>query len=92
MGDAIITFKVMPDSPETDMSELESVVKKMISDFCGETQIKAVIEPVAFGLKALKVTFVIDENKGSPDALEKSISDLDSVNSCDIIDVRRALG
>ena len=49
-------------------------------------------EPIAFGLKALKITFVMDEDKGSTDPLEETLKNLDGVNSVETIDVRRAVG
>ena len=82
----------MPESPETD---LEAVKEKAISEikaFCGETETKTEEHPVAFGLKAVHVVFVMDENKGSTEELEKKIAECEGVNSVDVTDVRRALG
>ena len=49
-------------------------------------------EPIAFGLKALKITFAMDENKGSTDTLEEDINGIEGVNSVEVVDVRRAIG
>ena len=92
MADVIITLKIMPENPEVNLEELEVKINEEIKSFCGETQTKTEIEPVAFGLKALKIIFVMDESKGATDELEKKISKLQSVNSVDVVDVRRALG
>ena len=92
MANAIITIKVMPDSPTTDMTKLELKVIEFIKEFAGETDTKTEIEKVAFGLKALKISFIMDEQKGSPEELEKKIAALDSVNSAETVDVRRAVG
>lgn len=92
MADVIITLKVMPESPEVDMEDLKSKVKEKIESFVGETETKDEIEPVAFGLKALKLSFVMDEEKGSPEELENSISEMENVNSCEVADVRRSIG
>lgn len=82
----------MPGSPDVDLNELENKVMKEIKKFTGETETKNEIEPVAFGLKALKITFVMDENKGSTEKLENNISKIKGVNSVEVIDVRRAIG
>lgn len=82
----------MPDSPEVSIGELEKRVKTKIQSFCGETQTKTEITPIAFGLKALNITFVMDESKGSTDYLEEQITNLDDVNSVSVTDVRRAIG
>lgn len=92
MAQVIITLKIMPDSPEIDLAGLEEQVKAKIVDYAGEGDVKSEQEPIAFGLKALKITFVADEEKGSTDNLEKEVNNLDGVNSCEVVDVRRALG
>jgi len=92
MADVILTLRIMPESPEIDLKTLESKVKKKITAFSGESQMKLEQQPVAFGLKALMVTFVMDENKGSTEELEKDIESLEEVQSVEVTDVRRAVG
>ncbi len=92
MAKVIITLKIMPESLDIDLSELKDYAIKEIKDFAGETETKIEIEPVAFGLKALKIIFVMDESKGSTEELENNISILKGVKSVEVIDVRRAIG
>ena len=92
MATVILTFSIMPTGPEVDMNRLESQVKEKVTSFTGETEMKAEVQPVAFGLKRLVLTFVMDESKGGTDELEKDIAALDEVNSCECTDVRRAIG
>ncbi|MFP4524330.1 MAG: elongation factor 1-beta [Candidatus Woesearchaeota archaeon] len=92
MANAIATIKIMPDSPDVDMDKLQETVNEKIKSFTGSSDTKTEIEPIAFGLKALKVTFVMDEQLGSPDSLEEDITALEGVNSFEVIDVRRAVG
>lgn len=92
LAKAIVTMKIMPDSPEVNMEELEKNVMEKIVDFAGETETKVEIEPIAFGLKALKIIFVMEESIGSTEPLENSIESIEEVNSVEIIDVRRAIG
>ena len=92
MAEVIITLKIMPDSPEVDFGSILTETKRLIADYAGEGEIKEEQEPIAFGLKALKVTFVADESKGSTDSLEENIKNIEGVNSVEVIDVRRALG
>ena len=82
----------MPTSPDTDLDALEAAAKKEIANFAGEGETKTEIEPVAFGLKAVKIIFVTDEEKGSPDPVAEKLEERDDVNSAEIVDVRRALG
>lgn len=92
MANVVITFKIMPESPDTDLAAIEGDAKKKITAFAGEGEIKTEQEPIAFGLKALKMIFVMDESKGSTEELEKDIASIAGVNSVEVIDVRRAIG
>ena len=91
MADVIITLKIMPLSPEVDLTPIEGKAKEVISAFGGEVG-KVIIEPIAFGLKALNLLFVMDESKGSTEELEAQISQIEGVNSVECTDVRRAIG
>ena len=92
MANAVVTIKVMPESPEVNMEELKEKVLKKITEFAGEGDTRVSIEPVAFGLKSLNIIFVMDESLGSPDALEEGIKSIEGVNSFEVTDVRRAVG
>ena len=91
MAQLFITLKVMPESPEVDLKKLEGSVKKGIETFGGRVD-RVIQEPVAFGLKALMVSFTMDESKGSTDPLEETLQALKDVNSVDVTEVRRMLG
>ena len=93
MAQVIITFKIMPETPEVDLEAVQKLAEEKINAFVGEVAEKKVeIEPIAFGLKALKITFVSDEAKGGTEDIEEAIAGFDGVQSCEVIDVRRALG
>ncbi len=92
MAKVIITAKIMPSSPDTDLVQLEANVLNVIDAFVGDSDKRVKKEPIGFGIVALMVTFILDEDKGSPDELEAKISALEGVNSFQITDVRRAIG
>ena len=92
MAQVVATIKIMPESPESDLSAIEMKAKRVISNFIENDGIRSEQEPIAFGLKALNLTFVMDENKGSPDVLEGDLMSIDGVNSVQTVDVRRAIG
>ncbi len=91
MAQVIVTFKIMPESPDVDLAALEEKVKEAIVATAGKVA-KVDVEPVAFGLKALKIIFGVDEAGGSTDDLEDTIAELAGVASCQVVDVRRAFG
>ena len=92
MADVVITLTIMPDSPNVDLKKVESEALDKIKSFSGMANYKVEIEPVAFGLKALKILFVMDEAKGATDPLEEDITKIEGVNSVEVTDVRRAIG
>ena len=91
MAQVIIEMKVMPVSTDTDLTKLRHDVEKLILED-GARVYQHKIEPVAFGLKALILTIVADEEKGSTDVLEEKITALQHVESVQVTSVSRALG
>ena len=92
MAQAIVTLKIMPESPETDLGKIESEALEKIKEFAGETETKTEQKPVAFGLKSLDIIFVMDESKGSTEPVEESLKTIEGVQSVEVTDVRRAIG
>ena len=92
MANVVVTLRIMPNNPNIDLSKLESHAKNEIIKFYNSKEFKTSIEPIAFGLNALNILFVMDESKGSTEELEKKISQIDGVESVEVTDVRRAIG
>ena len=91
MAKVIVTMKIMPEGPETNLDDVESKVKEILSEF--EAIVSAVEkEPVGFGLVALVVKFAVDEDKGGTEPIENKIAALESVTSAEVTMVSRALG
>lgn len=92
MGTAVVTLKIMPESPEIDLKRIEDEAIKLINIFSDERQKKVDVQPVAFGLKSINITFLMNEEKGDTESLEKQIADIEGVNSVECTDVRRIIG
>ena len=92
MAQVVVTLKIMPQSPEVNLEKLEFKAKEEIFKFCNSQEFKTQIQPIAFGLKALIIYFVMDEKIGTTDRLEQAISQLEGVESVEVPDVRRAVG
>lgn len=93
MAMAVVTLKIMPESPDVDLEAVQQASVERIDAFVGaEGEKRFEVEPIAFGLKALKITFVMDEKIGSTETLEQEIGGIEGVNSVEVIDVRRAIG
>ncbi len=81
----------MPENPEVDLGKIEKITKEEIIKAVGEGEIKASINPVAFGLNSLDIIFVMNESD-KLDPIEETIGNIKGVNSVEVTDVRRAIG
>jgi len=90
MGLAVVKMKLMPISPDVNLDEIKEKAEKIINDAEAKGT-KTEIEPVAFGLNALIIMFGWDEEKDL-DNLEKTLKEIENVNSVEMIDIRRAIG
>lgn len=92
MAWAGVTVKIMPESTDVDMDALRRTIEKVIVKTYGEVgEIRFEEESIAFGLMALKFTFVIDEKLGC-DPIEQALAEVEGVASAKVIDFRRAVG
>lgn len=91
MANVVITIKLMPEDPKVNLKKVEEQAKKEISAFGGEVG-KVETEPIGFGLHALKLIFILDEDKGTTDPLEEKLRQIEGVTSAEVVDVRRAIG
>ena len=92
MANVVVTMRIMPKDTQTDLHKLEFEAKKEIVHFCNSKEFKTNIQPIAFGLKALDILFVMDESKGSTEKLEEKIKYIHGIESVEVTDVRRAIG
>ncbi len=96
MASVVVTLKIMPTGPEVDLDNIYNESIKQIKSFVDqkhkEGEIRKEIEPIGFGLKALKILFIMDESIGSTDKLEEKIKQVKDVESVETVDVRRAIG
>ncbi len=90
MGIALIKIKLMPTSPEVNLEEIKEKAKEIIEKSKGE-RCAFEEEPIAFGLKAVIVSFDIDESQ-EIETLEKELREIENINSAQVIDMRRAFG
>ena len=86
---AIVKIKFMPSSPETNLEEIKEKARKLIENEGGKG-VKFEEEPIAFGLKAVMVFFLWDEEK-ELEPLENSLGKIEDINSIQTIDMRRAI-
>lgn len=85
-----IIVKIMPDSPDADLSLIKHSAQKAL-EIEGAKNISFEEKPIAFGLKAIMMKFAMPEEKGT-DIVESILSKIKNVSSVTIEDYRRAFG
>ena len=81
MGDVAIALKVMPSSPEADLESIKTKVSELV-----KVQ-DAKLEPLAFGLKCLKLLVVRPDSEGGTEDLEAKIKEIEGVGDVEVENV-----
>ncbi len=90
MGIVAVIVKILPDSPQADLNHIETEARKALEEH-GAKNISFVQEPIAFGLKSIKIKFAWPEEKNT-DIIDNSLGSIKHVSSAKIEDYRRAFG
>ena len=87
MGDVAAKVKVMPNSPEVDLDELEDQLAEVLPE--GATIRGFERDDVAFGLVALLPTVIVPDGAGGTEAVEEAFSQVEEVESVAVENVGR---
>jgi elongation factor 1-beta len=92
MAKAIITFKIMPESPEVDLEPIKEEARKIAKEAgaIGEMQVKE--EPIAFGLKAVLVMAMYEVAGSDFDGIAAKMNEIEEVQSAEVAKMDLALG
>ena len=90
MGFTAVQMKLMPDSPETNLQEIEKTAEAVINSM-HKTQVKVEEQPIAFGLKAIILSFAWNDEIDT-EKLEAELSKIEHVSSVETLDIRKAFG
>ena len=82
MAGVIVQMKVLPEDIDIDLNKLQQEIKKFLPD--NVTILKVIEEPIAFGLKCLKVTVLMPEAEGGTDYVEQAISSVKDVSRVEV--------
>ena len=91
MAQMVVTFKLMPESPDVNLDDVKKNTESKVKSFAGEGEVRFEEEPIGFGLVALKVLFAVDEEK-SLEELENDLKTIEGVSSVEVVDMRRGIG
>ncbi|MFW5918342.1 MAG: elongation factor 1-beta [Haloferacaceae archaeon] len=87
MGDVAAKIKVMPESPEVDLDELEDRLEAALPEGAEIRGYQR--EDVAFGLVALLPTVIVPDDAGGTEGVEEAFRDVEGVESIDVDSVGR---
>ncbi|MCP8305221.1 MAG: elongation factor 1-beta [archaeon] len=87
MGRVLVRLRVLPKDADISPDKVsESIQKSLPSNI----EVKKVVEePIAFGLTASIMDFLIEEKEGELDRLEKAIQSSDLVSQIEVIGVSK---
>ena len=87
MGKVAAKMKVMPQSPEIDLDDLQERLENALPEGAKISRVDR--EDVAFGLIAMFPTVLIPDEAGGTDAVEDAFADVDGVESVSVDEVGR---
>ncbi|MFW9767982.1 MAG: elongation factor 1-beta [Candidatus Thorarchaeota archaeon] len=87
MARVVMTLRVMPEDVDINLDDLLERIKTAIPEGTdlGATE----TQPVAFGLKALRMNLSRDESMGGTDDIEAAISAIEGVSQVEVERVSR---
>ena len=93
MGNAIITFKIMPESPEVDFEKIKEGAIRIGKEFGAKGEMRAVEEPLAFGLKSIKVLGMYEVNDDlDSEKIAEEMNKIEGVQTAEVENMDLAMG
>lgn len=92
MAKAIVTFKLMPESPEVDLEAIKTKALEIAQKAGAIGQMQTKIEPIAFGLKAVLILAMYEVEGSDFDAIAERMSLIDGVQNAEVAKMDLALG
>lgn len=87
MGKVAAKLRVMPESPEIDLDELQDRLERSLPE---GAKIKGFErDNVAFGLVALLPTVIVPDDAGGTEAVEEGFAEVEGVESVEVENVGR---
>lgn len=83
MGKVAIVIRIMPENADLDIEDLRKRAEKA-ADLRNVS-----IEPIAFGLKAINATVLVEDSEGASEAVEGKIRKITGVGELQILEMNR---
>jgi len=92
LAKAIITFKLMPESPDVDLEVIKDQALEIAREAGAIGQIQSKLEPIAFGLKAVLILAMYNVDGADFDAIASKMSEIENVQNAEVAKMDLALG
>ncbi|WP_135822488.1 elongation factor 1-beta [Halostella litorea] len=87
MGKVAAKIKVMPQSPDVDLDDLQERLENTLPEGAKINGVER--DEVAFGLVALYPTVIVPDDAGGTEAVEEEFGNVDGVESVEVENVGR---
>ncbi|MHA1410029.1 MAG: elongation factor 1-beta [Candidatus Odinarchaeia archaeon] len=82
MGTVLALLKILPEGTEVDLEKVkQEIIDSLPSKFKYHD---SKIEPFAFGINQLKMSFTMEDSEGGTEALEDFIKKINGVNEVEV--------
>lgn len=79
----ILSYRIMPSDTSVDINKLSEEIKNM-----SDVEVKDLkVEPIAFGLKAITVAFLVPDESGVADRIESELKNIEGVGEVETLGV-----
>jgi translation elongation factor aEF-1 beta len=92
MSKAVITFKLMPESPETDLNLIKTAALEIAKTHRSIGEMQSKEEPIAFGLKAVLILAMYEVEGADFDGIASKMKDIPHVVNAEVAKMDLALG
>jgi elongation factor 1-beta len=92
MAKAVVTFKLMPESPEVDLTPIREKALQIAKDAGSIGEMQSKEDPIAFGLKAVLVLAMFEVEGNDFDKMAEEMNKIEHVKSAEIAKMDLALG
>lgn len=92
MAKAIITFKLMPESPDVDLAPIKEQALRIAKEQGAIGEMQAKEEPIAFGLVAVLILAMYTVEGKDFDGIAAEMGKIENVQSAEVAKMDLALG
>ena len=91
-SNAIITFKIMPNSPDVDFDAVAAKCEDIAKENGAKGDTRVELVPLAFGLKEIKVLAMYEMTDDSFDPVAEKMAQVEGVSSAEVYKMDLAMG